>query len=535
MTTQTNDDYGIFHAGASHVNISIAKACLAAREWKVEKLIGEGTNGSVYLTCRKEECVYALKVSSFNNTEEYKVAKLADDMQFGPEIHDFFQCEDRDTKSPIYFTVLQKLDRTLKQHLHSTSTSFTRDDADDLYAFMMGFFNAGFVHFDMKEDNIMVKLKKDGTIERYYIIDYGVAYHPEIHGNLEDFFNSSFYHGFGWPHVAPRELYKPWDFVCLVNHLFYSPKLDKTKSGIERLLEYVSQHVTDIKQPIHLWTLKDLPNRKPARVRELKPDQRRLFRIHPVPVLEQVATVVANRPAWFVTAVTSLVPDQTEKIEPEHIPSINANVCNECFWLQIRKVPRTIEIPHVMYYQLTRWNLAAEIYMLSTLPHLTWLRSYGYDVIYTWLQSLPSKFTFHSVLRKTPKIAQAPLNTYMPFWIVDFLELENGNVPLNEEMIQKINEGIDKYLQENIGSIFTGITGEVAMSNWPDMLLFYWLFSLEDDLLALTEAVGKKFLPKQLFVTMEYMRHHYFRRWHKQQPWVANMQYLPPHYRTDDY
>ena len=202
------------------------------------KLGSKLSNGS-YGTVHKIGSRRVAKLGKIKKTERL-VQMEAARLGFAPTIHGFFELPvlsiddnapitSKASKMPVL--IMDAMTMTVEDYLKALST--TEDDAitvlNRLYDVVTRFAQAGFMHHDLKLDNVMIKKRRKAPPE-VYIIDYGKAWYAGVKQQLpygtflrEDGttkIKSSKFNVVAWMNYAtPRNASKLYDGMCLFKEI----------------------------------------------------------------------------------------------------------------------------------------------------------------------------------------------------------------------------------------------------------------------------------------------------------------------------
>lgn len=145
------------------------------RGYELKKVLGRGAYGSVASLCLKDDCNYAVKMmrTAVVEPNEIEIIKKLSNMGIGPRFIDMWTCpavegNDGDTVS---FIVSEKWDGELPVGICLPTTVLQK-----LCVEISKLGNAGFVHGDILEKNVLVKYnnKKTGIIDAT-LTDFGTV------------------------------------------------------------------------------------------------------------------------------------------------------------------------------------------------------------------------------------------------------------------------------------------------------------------------------------------------------------------------
>ena len=196
----------------------------AFADYYVQKFIGNGVNGTVWLACSKSDlgiCDRVVRVSFEDSFEKRMVATNAGELGIGPKVFEYTFCTAVGEQRRVQLGIMSRLDTTLEEYLIETP----REDWDlKLDSILMRLFEetaeAGIINHDCKPDNIMLNLDpiNRSIVTGAFMIDFDFAYMRNVH----PFYGiaTSMLYGFnGWPRVVPQHFVREWDRYCMVAYM----------------------------------------------------------------------------------------------------------------------------------------------------------------------------------------------------------------------------------------------------------------------------------------------------------------------------
>lgn len=193
---------------AVYIPVQIPKAKKCLKDLILKGQLGAGAFGSAYEACRNAgDCGYVVKImlidkrneqlpgerirySLENFNSEASVCKWAGEHGVGPKVYDYWTCSSPMTMArlmanyqivsyreielrAIGFIVMEKLDITLRHYIkkHPSAKDKYKKDIENLKAKLA---EGGYQHEDAHNNNIMLKLDKNGTPTQIYLIDFGM-------------------------------------------------------------------------------------------------------------------------------------------------------------------------------------------------------------------------------------------------------------------------------------------------------------------------------------------------------------------------
>lgn len=207
---------------------SYAERCDLFEKYDIKEFLGGGGYGQVY-ACLSESCKYAIKIVELNYmdvsdflfearvTSETDIAKL----NIVPKVYAWWICKNKG------YIVTEKFDMDLRNYI--SDFKIQQKDITTLEKMIDKMHKAGFVHADLKPENIFVNIDENNNITDMKIGDWGMVF--EL-GEGPDWSNSywvimiSYYHTLFGKKCVPlmRELkedYRKLDFgiLCYLQRL----------------------------------------------------------------------------------------------------------------------------------------------------------------------------------------------------------------------------------------------------------------------------------------------------------------------------
>lgn len=146
--------------------------------------MGEGNFGEVICLVEKDgSCEWVVKVIQPVATseeqrkfeQELMISTLASEKGFGPKVLKGWQCEGKG------YIIMERLDVTLAKYIAANGEVVDEPVQKMLVDTVTKMCQAGVIHDDLHEDNVMLKVdKKTGKPTHVYVIDYGLASLPRL-------------------------------------------------------------------------------------------------------------------------------------------------------------------------------------------------------------------------------------------------------------------------------------------------------------------------------------------------------------------
>lgn len=147
----------------ARVTREVSEECL--KGYKLKDILGQGSYGSVSQLCLKDDCKYAIKMSDADENAFYEVdiIKKFSALGVGPKFIGSWECEN------VLFIVTEKWDGTLHDDICLKENLIKKicQQIDAIH-------KIGYVHGDIVEKNVLVKIKNDEIID-VTLTDFGVA------------------------------------------------------------------------------------------------------------------------------------------------------------------------------------------------------------------------------------------------------------------------------------------------------------------------------------------------------------------------
>jgi hypothetical protein len=158
------------------------------------KYIASGISGAVFQVCDQddESCKYVVKAqkpkdikySEQDIENEIAWAKLAADIEVGPNVINTFSCDGEHhntytnemVSTKIYFIIMDKMDMTLGEYIYKYRHYFNESDwnniANMLIELQIKLAEKGLLLYDLHIHNVMVNIDSDQDITEMRIIDF---------------------------------------------------------------------------------------------------------------------------------------------------------------------------------------------------------------------------------------------------------------------------------------------------------------------------------------------------------------------------
>ncbi len=143
-------------------------------QYEVERILGHGFMGMVYILCKEENCNYVLKVEQvphtgepdkkFNKQGEY--GSIAGTLKIGPKVYDYGQCRNPDNLI-FNWIIMEKLDGGNMSEIPIYYVNGLLPTIFDKYLDLIDY--GDIMQSDIKGDNVFI------TDDDLYILDYGLA------------------------------------------------------------------------------------------------------------------------------------------------------------------------------------------------------------------------------------------------------------------------------------------------------------------------------------------------------------------------
>lgn len=201
------------------------KEDVCLRGYEIRKLLGKGSYGKVFHTCKpKDNCIYAMKVVELNEEEdindfrkEVSIASKMSRLEITPKVYGAWFCKNKG------YIVTEKYDVTLKTHLEYHDLS--KNLINRLENILEKMHNAGIVHGDLSLDNVMIKFVKGK--KKIGIIDWGLAFetnekHPVSFKRMKQYLQDIYGKCFS---LSKKDIEKDptlWDqpILCYLNKIY---------------------------------------------------------------------------------------------------------------------------------------------------------------------------------------------------------------------------------------------------------------------------------------------------------------------------
>ena len=196
----------------------------AFADYYVQKFIGRGSNGTVWLACSQKNskvCDRVVRVSFGNDPIQRQIEKFAGTIGIGPEVFEYAFCNAVGDPRRVQLMSMSRLDVTLEDYLINTPRQDWDDQLDiELLKLFQKTARARIVHHDCKPDNIMLELDPTNRlkVKRVFMIDFEMAYFSTVHSEYS-ITTSEKYAFDGWPRVIPAKFVEYWDCYCLVFYM----------------------------------------------------------------------------------------------------------------------------------------------------------------------------------------------------------------------------------------------------------------------------------------------------------------------------
>jgi len=155
--------------------LSLNPECL--RGYQIMGLIASGGHGSVWVTCVRGDCKYAMKIQTIKDdlmgekewdivTEMYHVMRFSQRYGIGPKFHDAWICDG----GMVGIIVTARWDDTLKM-----GETISHELVNKLQTQIQTLHTGGFLHLDVLPKNVLVMRNRGGRVKDLTLADFGLV------------------------------------------------------------------------------------------------------------------------------------------------------------------------------------------------------------------------------------------------------------------------------------------------------------------------------------------------------------------------